>query len=153
MHVCELCAWPDTSQIHVHMHSEFVSILCLRALIFISNFCKGNIMVFLIHSMAWGPHKNPVFMTDARSTFLIAFYLHFTTFIFCKSFSVCSSHLSIGLYIFFRPCGLLRFLSLPAMSKILYKSHSSWLVLIFETSYSVTGLYTFLKVFLSQEFR
>jgi hypothetical protein len=37
-YMCVSCAhgtWPGTSQIPVHMHSEFVSILCFRALIFI----------------------------------------------------------------------------------------------------------------------
>jgi hypothetical protein len=45
------------------MQSEFVSVLCLRTLIFISNFCKGEIMAFVIHSLAWGLCNNPVFMT------------------------------------------------------------------------------------------
>jgi hypothetical protein len=159
MHVCELCAWPDTLQIHVHMKSEFVSILCLRALIFISDFCKGKIMVFLMHSMAWGPHKNPVFVTDARSSFLFAFYLHFATFITCKSFSISYSHLSQGLYIYLASllCSIvitkLNHFSVLRISDVLYNSLCFWLVLIFQTSCSVTSPYTFLEVFLTQDLR
>jgi hypothetical protein len=54
------------------MQSEFVSILCFRALIFISNFCKGEIMVFL---NLQGMH--PVVLSYVTSSF--GFRLNTTT--------------------------------------------------------------------------
>jgi hypothetical protein len=132
-------------------------------LIFISNVSKGKIMVLFAPWLEGHVRTVTVFTFDARSSLLFAFYLHFATFITCKSFSVSSSGFSLGLYIFVASllCSILitnlNHVSVlrisAARSDVLYNSLSFWLVLIFQTSYSVASPYTSLKVFLTQELR
>jgi hypothetical protein len=135
-----------------------------------SNWLRGNIACLLVPWL-YGPLRTSAsFMTDAYSSLFWAFFLHLLAFINIKSFSTSSSHLNLGLPTFLLSSGLLsktflttlhwsilvtcpnhssRFMFISTTkSGALYSSLNSFLLILYIPC-SVTGPYTFLRIFLS----